>query len=267
MFSQLNKSKILFIIIGASLIVISIFFGFMDWSPVVNVLEPIKSYLPMQFDRFYFLSPMLWMIIFGISFSILTRYSPSIRLILIAVVFMQVIFTATKHEYIVNRDGPTVSAFFAESQFDKIKETIDRPINSYRVASIGIYPSVALYNGFYTLDGYWSNYPLDYKHKFRKVIAGELEKDESLKKYFDSWGSRVYLFNNVTKKNMTVKRGNNFLLQDLEYDWNAFYELGGRYILSAVKIIPNTDSSLSFIEKFSDKSSAWDIYLYEVKIN
>ena len=36
-------------------------------------------------------------------------------------------------------------------------------------------------------------YPLSYKKKFRKVVE-ELDKNEMIKNYYDSWGSRVLAF-------------------------------------------------------------------------
>lgn len=42
--------------------------------------------------------------------------------------------------------------------------------------SVGIYPAAAAYNGFHCLDGYSNNYPLEYKHAFRQIMEGELDK-------------------------------------------------------------------------------------------
>lgn len=46
-------------------------------------------------------------------------------------------------------------------------------------------------HGFYTVDGYSNNYPLEYKHRFREVIAAELEKNEEVRVYFDLWETGV----------------------------------------------------------------------------
>ena len=101
------------------------------------------------------------------------------------------------HEYVRNKNffgNPTVERYFAQKQFSEIKAFIDKPLNSFRVASIGLNPSISLFNGFYTADGYFVNYPLAYKKKFRKVIEKELNKSQDLKSYYDKWGNRVYLF-------------------------------------------------------------------------
>src|SRR5699024_9806710 len=74
------------------------------------------------------------------------------------------------------------------------KSYIGKETDTYKVGSAGLYPSIALYNGFYCIDGYSNNYSLEYKHEFRKIIENELNKNESLKAYFDDWGNRCYLF-------------------------------------------------------------------------
>lgn len=254
----------LFTIIGVILVAISIFYGFKAYPLVSVVMDPIKALIPMQFDRFYFLGPMLWMVIFAVALKALTAVSPPMRLVLIAVIGLQVLYSFTKHEFIVNRGSPTVSQFFAEQQMVDVRDFIGMPVNSYRVATLGIHPSVTLFNGFHTLDGYWANYPLEYKHRFREIIAGELEKEYGLMQYYDNWGSRVYMFNTATGKNMVVSAGNDIVVENLNFDWDAFYELGGRFLLSAVQINSATSSQLEFVKKFVDAQSAWDIYLYEV---
>lgn len=81
-----------------------------------------------------------------------------------------------EYTYGVHYNAPTFREFYASEQFKEIKEYIGRPQDSYRVASIGLHPSIAQYNGFYTLDTYNNLYPLSYKYEFRKIIEKELEK-------------------------------------------------------------------------------------------
>ena len=62
------------------------------------------------------------------------------------------------------------------------------------VASLGVDPMIAAMNDIYVIDGYHQIYPLSYKIKFRKIIEDELNQNQKLKKYYDEWGNRVYLF-------------------------------------------------------------------------
>ena len=120
---------------------------------------------------------------------------------------------------------------------------------------------VALYNGFYTLDGYNTLYSLEHKHRFREIIAGELEKDEKLKNYFDFWGSRCYAFyaKMIVSKTSISKYSN--LCRELDYNIVAFKALGGKYILSALTITNADRIGLKLLEVFEDKDSFYRISL------
>ena len=85
--------------------------------------------------------------------------------------------------------------YYAIDVLDQVQEYLydnfgERP-EDYRVVSLGIDPAAALYHGFYCLDGYSNNYSLEYKHRFRKIIAPELAKSEYLEDNFDHWGTAV----------------------------------------------------------------------------
>jgi hypothetical protein len=185
------------------------------------------------------------------------------------VIGLQIVYQFSRHELWVNRHGPSVSQFFAENQFREIGGFIGKEKSEYRVASLGIHPSVAQFNGFYTLDGYLANYPLEYKHAFRQIIAGELERDSGLKKGYDGWGSRFYLFSSELKKRggyLVNRSGNRFVVEKLSIDQEAFRNMGGRYIFSGVRINESENPGIHLRKIFpGGDSSAWDIYLYEVE--
>ncbi|MDD4776015.1 MAG: DUF6044 family protein, partial [Syntrophomonas sp.] len=161
--------------------------------------------------------------------------------------------------------SPTYREFFAEQQFQEIKEYIGRPQPDYRVVSIGIHPSISLYNGFYTLDGYASNYPLEYKHQFRRIIAPELEKSPFYRDYFDSLGgSRCYVFVEKLMYNSMMTKGSGIKIERLDIDTAQLKAMGGRYILSALEIENAGAIGLGLEKVFEHQDSAWKIYLYQV---
>ncbi len=134
---------------------------------------------------------------------------------------------------------------------------------SFRVGSIGLHLAIAIHNGFYAVDGYHAYASLDYKHKFRKVIKGELEKSPHYTDFFDNWGSRIHLFNSELDS-YSVKKGSGKTISNLELDADAFKGLGGKYILSAVPIINYSENGLAYMKTFTDDHSAWDVHLYRV---
>lgn len=161
--------------------------------------------------------------------------------------------------------APSFREFYASDQFKQIKRFIGRPTDSYRVASIGLHPAIAQYNGFYTLDTYANIYPLKYKYQFRKIIAKELDKNPALKRYFDEWGSRCYLFVDELGKHYAFKKSTKKKITNLELNTEAFKKMGGQYIFSSVPIMNAEQNKLALLKRFSHPQSAWNIYVYEAK--
>ena len=137
--------------------------------------------------------------------------------------------------------------------------------SEYKVISLGIDPSAALYHGFYCLDGYSNNYSLEYKHQFRKIIAPELEKNEYLRGYFDDWGNRCYLFSSEIPGYYNIEKGS-FWYNKLEMDTEAMRALGCRYVLSAAYVVNSEELEWVLLEEtpFETGDSYYRIYLYEI---
>jgi len=144
----------------------------------------------------------------------------------------------------------------------EIKNHIGLPQEEYRVASIGIHPAIAQYNGFFTLDTYNNFYPLSYKYEFRKIIEKELEKNKKIRTYFDEWGGRCYIFTNELGKHYMFKKNSKKSLKNLELNILQFKNMGGRYIFSAVPIDNAAENGLTLEEVFHSDKSAWKIHLY-----
>lgn len=121
-----------------------------------------------------------------------------------------------------------------------------------------------LMHGFYTVDGYSNNYPLEYKHRFREVIAAELEKNEEVRVYFDLWGNRCYLFNSITGNYMQLKKGNTLVYEGLEFDMDALRELGCEYLFSGAEIGDAERMGLELVGYYETDDSYWGIWVYEL---
>jgi len=130
--------------------------------------------------------------------------------------------------------------------FDKyykfeIYSSVKSIVKQDRLMSIGIDPMIAVMNDIKVIDGYQTIYPMEYKKKFRKIIAAELEANNSLKDYYDNWGNRVYVFYNDSK--------------NLLVNFEEAKKIGASYVLSSFVI---NNESLKLVKKLEN------VFLYKI---
>ncbi len=172
----------------------------------------------------------------------------------------------------------TWKSLYMEEVFDDIKAEItkERGLDtsgfrensaSFSTVSLGLYPSIPLYNGFTCADGYSNNYSLEYKHLFRNIMADELEKNEEARKYFDDWGNRLYLASKEYGFNALLKKGQGYQFTNLAFDVNAMRELNIQYIFSAAPIVDADKLCLSLLSgsPFSSDTSYYEIWVYKLE--
>ena len=232
-----------------------------------------------NWGRIHWLSPFIWYCIFFMSLLVISRNAKVgtkfKRLIVFFFITSQILINLLYNPefgHYLNKfatipgfqdENITYKQFFSENLFLKIKDAIGLPQEDYRVASIGIHPSISQYNGFYSLDSYQNKYPLVYKIQFRNIITEELYKDQKWRDYFDYWGSRCYIFSSEIPDNLTTKDKGR-IIHHLDIDTKVFWDMGGRYILSAAEIVNYKEENLYFRGAFEDNDSVWKIFLYEV---
>ena len=256
-----RELKITLILLGVT-IVLSTIGGYL------NTFTQIEFLRTFQFDRFYFLLPAVWMMAFFCSLKDLAqRNSIWFSMFFVLLLSIQIYnhnpelksglrMLKGKHANI-----PTFSQFYDTQLFDKIADDICDDKRSCKVVSFGMHPAVAEFNGFHCVDGYIYNYRLDYKHEFREVIEAELDKSEDLKEYFDTWGSRCYIFSADDKVgNVTGKEPEVHTRMGINID--KLRQLGCQYIFSAVTIDNSEELGLKYIESYSSTNSYWNIIVY-----
>lgn len=242
-----------------------------------------------QLDRVLWLSPCLWYLILACGITLIletwreegraARLQACICCVLTAAAVGVTGLLILKNsdfksnvQKLRNPDYPVMSYadYYAVGVMDQVEEflyqTTGLEQSAYRVVSLGIDPAAALYHGFYCLDGYSNNYPLEYKHRFREVIAPALEVSDYLRAYYDEWGNRCYLFGSECPGYYTIQK-NGFYFSHLELDVEALRELGGNYLFSAAYIANAEELGLELLreEPFRTEESYYSIYLYEVE--
>lgn len=237
------------------------FWFYKGWLPLTERFHFMDTF---NFARFHFLRPMIIYIGFALALKIIWSNQYGWKSTIHFLMAAQIILLSFFNEEIIYHSKPTVKEFYAADLFSDIKNHIDLPVKDYRVASIGIHPAIAQYNGFYTLDTYNNFYPLSYKHTFRKIIENELSKSKKIRIYFDEWGGRCYIFTKELGKHYMFKKHSKKHIKKLELKIEPFKELGGRYIFSAVPIDNASENHLSLDRVFTNQKTVWTIYLYKV---
>lgn len=251
---------LLFLFIGVS----SLMYGMEEWEPLVFLKNGLMKVVPIQFDRFYLFHTLFWYLLFAMALhDISTQTMIAKSGFILFILIFQMLYLFKNHEIFMNRAGASFHTFYAEKQFQEINKFLEMPQSAYRVVCIGIHPSIAQYNGFYTLDGFMGDYPLNYKHRFRKIIAKELDKNGNLKEYYDNWGARCYAF--------SAELGQNFASSDfrriekLDYDFLELKKMGCHFIISQAEINTHSNKEIMLLKSFEKgNDSFWKIYLYKV---
>ncbi|WP_453994011.1 DUF6044 family protein [Bacillus nitroreducens] len=251
-------------ILNALLSIWYAFWFYKGWLPLTERFHFLNTF---NFARYHFLRPMVIYVLFAISLKILWEYRSGWKRASLLFLTAQLLVVASFNEEIVYKKKPSFQQFFAEKQFEEIQTYIGLPQENYRVASIGIHPAIAQFNGFYTLDTYNNFYPLSYKYQFREIIAKELEKDKKLREYFDEWGGRCYIFLDELGKHYMFKKNSKKEIKNMELNTKAFYDMGGRYIFSSLPIKNASENNLVLEQTFDSSESAWRIYLYRVALD
>ncbi|MBK9264065.1 MAG: hypothetical protein IPM54_30215 [Polyangiaceae bacterium] len=243
----------------AMLLVIALIHLLWQWRVIAALRQPFPPLRFIQMDRFYLLVGLPWIYItvrLGASFSYravkwLLFISP-LWCFILSPPWVGLERTFSFHAGLIPKPPMTFRRFVAADLFADLQSSVQPS----RVASLGMHPAVAQINGLSTVDGYLQIYPRRYKEKFRRVIAGRLERDPQAAWYFDAWGSRAYL-----------GWPNALPPHDIEgLDTNALCQLGTDYVLSNGPVVPAQAArggwSLRFHKTHPD--SAWDLHAYRL---
>ncbi len=266
------------------LIGIALFYAFCYMTVIVDWKNSVTGFLHyFQIQRVYWLYPAGWYYEFVLAAAVLWRTKVSYvgsRMLSGKLVIFLICLLPTLQLLKVNsgmylnvnqiNNGSQITGYisweswFAEDLMQEIDDAIGQDKSTYRVAHLGVSPAPALMHGFYTVDGYSNNYPLEYKHKFREVIAAELEKNEEVRVYFDRWGNRCYLLNSITGNYMELQKGNTLVYEGLEFDMKALRELGCEYLFSGAEIGDAERMGLKLMGYYETEKSYWGIWLYRL---
>jgi hypothetical protein len=199
---------------------------------------------PFQFKRVAVLLPFLWCVVAGLSLHSLNKHFRQFAVFCLIFVLAQIAvsnFGVQKQilNYLgISSNHATINEYFDTEVYSGLARKLGRQPSEISVLSFGLDPMVASLNGYRALDGYVYNYPLEFKNAFRRIIAGELAADPSLRDYYDGWGSRVYLLHR------DIPAG------QVKFDWCAAKKMGAEFILTKEDL--NAVSNLMFAREYKN---------------
>lgn len=246
---------------GFFILLSCLWYGFWYYEPWCHLSGQFSFLQTFDFSRFVLLLTPIWYVLLAYAWILIIQKIRFGWAIIIIIAAFQLNLTFASAQFFNNPTGVTYKKFYDEKLFNEIKTTIiDKP-STYRIASVGIPPAVALYNGLYTLDGYAPNYPLTYKHQFEALVCENFVHNPNSRLFIQNWGSKCYLIPGTYGVDEYYK---NQVIEHFYINSELFYRMGGRYLLSGYKIINEEENHLTLIKTFEAKESYWKIYLYKV---
>ncbi|RSL34770.1 hypothetical protein D7Z54_02730 [Salibacterium salarium] len=250
-----------------SIVIFSFWISIWNWEGM-RVLKNASDLInEFNFGRFHLLNIVTWYVVFALALTMIQKRLKFGTTLAVLLLIGQIGGVFSQHHELKYRDidYPSYAEFYSEDLFDEVQSYIGEDPADYRVVSVGMHPAIAQYNGFYTLDLYVTMYPLDYKHQFKEIIEGELQKNERLEGYFNTWGGRAYVFADELGKNYLFTKDKNKTIEDFDFGTEAFKDMGGEYVLSAVEIKNAEENNLQLEKVFENEDSVWEIYLYKAE--
>ena len=266
---------------GGMIIVNALLYAFFSSGFVFDIQQRFQGMIKsFQFARFYYFNVGLWYILFGISVAIIAeavREKISTIAVIALAVYSLVAFAFIQRtsgifnqnvKQIIRGQGSSgyvsMRNVYCEDLMAQIDDAIDEDNENFRVAHIGICPIVSLVHGFNTIDGYSNNYPLEYKHEFREVIAGELELNEFNRTYYDNWGNRCYILYHDWGNSYMLSRDFKGSISNLQINFDKLKELNCHYIFTAAPIEDFNEYPLEEVGVYDTQYGFWRIWVYRV---
>ena len=169
-------------------------------------------------------------------------------------------------EYVMHQSDSTQvkwSEYYSPVLFESIKSDIN--YNGEWVVAYGLEPAVLQYNGYRTLDGYYSNYSLDYHQKWEQMIIPVLLENPDAMQYWQaSNGQRAYLYSREWVFPGSWIDYEAIGESDLLIDPMVLRELGCKYVLSNIDIKNADELGLQYVGLWSDSESQYSIRVYYI---
>jgi hypothetical protein len=217
-----------------------------------NSIGILKSF---QFDRFYFINGVLWVIIF-VEFIRMNEFIPKQKSIFLmsGCLIFSVHTVFNNPEILSNILGRPVNhdvERWDKYYYTEVRNQIDVVFPDkakFKVLHCGIDPAVGCMLGFQTVDGYHTNYPAEIRQRFIDLVKLSESNDSPWKSQILNWGSRL-------KYSLNGKKS-------VELNWNMAREMNLKYVMSKQKLIES--DHLKLANEFYDRHYDQAIFFYRI---
>lgn len=247
----------LMMILTISILFISVVSSYDGLAWITNILPILRE---LNILRFMFVLPFVFVVMLVFALLIIYRKLRFGSIFVFVFILFQSAYGYEHSFYQVKpkKDYASFEQYYAPNIFDKLKKDLGEKVKISRFVGYGLEPAVMLYNGLHTVDGYSTNYPLEYKYKFKKIFSKYNYADA---KTFDGWASKLYIMTVHTKFKYYIK---NLSLKTVRFSTDALCELGTDYIISPYMFPKNAKKGVKLLHTYIGKSDSWDIYLYSL---
>lgn len=239
--------------------------------PLIEAFPVLNLFSEFSYERFsYFVAPLTFFSFLILAErSVINRYIADAMIVLIILYNVFVINENLRNKVVKPTFGlgevyATFEEFYSTKLFEEVKNIFQKNTDQkdYKVASLGIHPGVAIYNGVPSIDGYAGIYNLSYKVKIFNVIKDEIEESD-LYEHFVGWGNKCYLYNSEQMDDFLRWKWKQRILINPAYNYDQLRSLGCDFLISTDPILNN--SELKFLDVVEDAESAWILYLYKIR--
>ncbi len=233
-------------------------FEYKGFAYITTIIPLLKGF---NIIRLFFVEPLIMISLLAIAFVIFFRKLHFTIFAIFVFLTFQATYSISKSFYQTSPQSGYASftQYYAPSLFKKMKQDLSFKKN-LDVVGYGIEPAILLFNGFYTVDGYSTNYPLEYKHRFGKVI---LKYKHS--QLYEKWGSKVYILTvpNQLGTYLSIKH-KKIKITSLRFDNQALCNLSTDYLVTPYHLKTPQDRNLTLMHYYKGQPDSWDIYLYKL---
>lgn len=185
--------------------------------------------------------------------------------VIVVVLATQGLIVVSEQRFVKAPDSLTVREFYAPETMSEIREAVDAA-GGELVVSVGLHPAVAIANGIDSADGYSPVYPLEYKYRFRQLIAPALDvMPPGDRAYFDRWGSRAYVFQPDLPLRASYSGPSECGERDLVVDPAAYERLNITHVVSSCQLTNAEAVGLELVLETGSDDELGPVWLYEVR--